>query len=658
MNASLYSSKEAYWKVLLVADEQDFLASVRAALQGMRFKERALLLLEAGSASEACERLFVHPDLALILLDARQLSGGAGVGLLERLRNTIDNPAVRIVLCAMRSDGAFERSLMFDDEVDDLWVLDAPPFPHLLASLVSALRVYEKIMAREKVHHDQIASTQSIAYSESRYRGIFEQALTPMLLISPDNGVIVDANRAAAGYYGYRQSELKAMRIGEINQMAPEEIRSEMERARSKRQDCFHFRHRLASGVIRQVEVRSTPLEIDGRKLLYSIVNDITERCAAEVALATESARLSGLLETASDGIHILDEHGGLIQFSQSFADMLGYGNEEMVGFKMSDWDIDVQPDNIYEALQPNGNAPAIFEARHRCKNGSIIDVEIHAKGIEIGGKPFVYASSRDITERKKNEAELQKAMQMAESANRAKNAFLANMSHELRTPMNGIMGMTQLALRRATDPRQIDLLTKAMGAANHLLSILSDILDLASIEADHLNLQENQFSVRQVMEGIFDGQCELARSKGLSLTRHVDARVPTLLYGDDIRLRQLVLIFVSNAIKFSRSGEIDIRIHLLDQDEVAVRLRIEVCDQGIGIEASQQAKLFQPFTQVDDSISRLYGGAGLGLAIAKRLAHLMGGEAGMDSEEGCGSTFWSTVRLWRLPAAQRSGAC
>jgi len=195
------------------------------------------------------------------------------------------------------------------------------------------------------------------------------------------------------------------------------------------------------------------------------------------------------------------------------------------------------------------------------------------------------------------------------------------------------------------------------MGAANHLLSILSDILDLASIEADHLNLQENQFSVRQVMEGIFDGQCELARSKGLSLTRHVDARVPTLLYGDDIRLRQLVLIFVSNAIKFSRSGEIDIRTHLLDQDEVAVRLRIEVCDQGIGIEASQQAKLFQPFTQVDDSISRLYGGAGLGLAIAKRLAHLMGGEAGMNSKEGCGSTFWSTVRLWRLPAAQRNGA-
>jgi PAS domain S-box-containing protein len=242
--------------------------------------------------------------------------------------------------------------------------------------------------------------------------------------------------------------------------------------------------------------------------------------------------------------------------------------------------------------------------------------------------------------------AELALAKDAAEAGNRAKTIFLANMSHELRTPMNGVMGMIDLVLRRATDPKQIDMLNKSKGAAQRMINLVNDIIDFSKAEADRLPLEERNFSLNHLIDDAIAMQDTTAEAKGLHLTREIPASFPDQLSGDAFRLRQILLNFLGNACKFSEQGTITVRVSAVEQDGDSVLVRIEVEDQGIGISPEQQATLFQAFTQVDGSMTRKYGGSGLGLIISKRLANLMGGDVGMVSQTGHGSTFWATIRL------------
>jgi signal transduction histidine kinase len=251
-----------------------------------------------------------------------------------------------------------------------------------------------------------------------------------------------------------------------------------------------------------------------------------------------------------------------------------------------------------------------------------------------------------EIALRKRVEDELRVARDLAESANRAKSEFLANMSHELRTPLNGMMGMTELALRRATDPKQADWLTKSRAAAQHLLAVINDILDISKIESDRLTLERANFVLAQIIDDVLRMQEAAAAVRGLRLERDIDAALPAAMCGDAMRLRQILINFVANAIKFSDRGRIDVRARLAGRDAQDIVIRIEVSDQGIGISPEQQARLFHAFAQADASTTRKYGGTGLGLVISRRLALLMGGDAGVDSTLGVGSTFWVTARL------------
>ena len=234
-----------------------------------------------------------------------------------------------------------------------------------------------------------------------------------------------------------------------------------------------------------------------------------------------------------------------------------------------------------------------------------------------------------------------------ADAANKAKSAFLANMSHEIRTPMNAIIGLTHLLKRTALDAAQRERLDKVDAAANHLLTIINDILDLSKIEAGRMQLATTDFALDEVVEQVRNLVAEMAREKGLAIEVDVDD-VPGWLHGDPMRLRQALLNFAVNAVKFTERGRVMLRVRLENDDGETLVLRFEVEDTGIGIAPEQLSRLFAAFEQADASTTRKYGGTGLGLAITRRFAHLMEGDAGAVSEVGKGSTFWFTARLRR----------
>ena len=234
-----------------------------------------------------------------------------------------------------------------------------------------------------------------------------------------------------------------------------------------------------------------------------------------------------------------------------------------------------------------------------------------------------------------------------AEGANRAKSAFLANMSHEIRTPMNAIIGLNYLMRRSGVTPEQAQRLDKIDAASHHLLSIINDILDLSKIEAERVQLESTHFHLSAILDGVQSIIAESARDKGLDVEVDGDA-VPLWLCGDPTRLRQALLNYASNAVKFTATGRITLRAKLLEDTDGELLVRFSVEDTGIGIAPEQARRLFQAFEQADDSTTRQYGGTGLGLAITRRLAGLMGGEVGVDSTPGVGSSFWFTARLQR----------
>ena len=252
----------------------------------------------------------------------------------------------------------------------------------------------------------------------------------------------------------------------------------------------------------------------------------------------------------------------------------------------------------------------------------------------------------RDITDLKLAEEATEKARMIADQANRAKSDFLANMSHEVRTPVNAIMGIAHLALHDNPDLRQREYLLKIQTGAKHLLGIMNDILDFSKVEAGKLQFERIDFPLSEVVDSVRDTVGQKAQEKNLRLVFDLAAEVPAFVNGDPLRLSQVLINLVNNAVKFTETGEVRVRVTHLSQEENSVFLRFSVSDSGIGMTATQIENLFQAFYQADTSFTRQYGGTGLGLAISRQLVELMGGAMSVESQLGEGSTFAFTIRL------------
>ena len=360
-------------------------------------------------------------------------------------------------------------------------------------------------------------------------------------------------------------------------------------------------------------------------------------------------------LEGSAQGVWDIDVASNSVYWSARVGEQLGYAEGEYRDTLAERW-ARMHPDDrapTQAAIARNHageDAAYAAEFRLRHRDGHYIWVESRGMVVErgAGGAPRrVIGTDTDISERKRNEAQLVEARLGAEAANRAKSAFLANMSHELRTPMNAIMGMTSLILRRVEDTALREQLGKIEQASRHLLDVINNILDISKIEAGHFALDCVDFSWRDLADRLTGLIAPRAVAKGIAFTIETPPEVEHLyLNGDPVRLMQILLNLAGNAVKFTAVGGVTLRVAIDRQSGRDVVLRSEVTDTGPGIDDEALPRLFTAFEQADTSMSRKYGGTGLGLAISKRLVQLMGGEIGVRSAPGSGSTFWFTARL------------
>jgi len=481
-----------------------------------------------------------------------------------------------------------------------------------------------------------------LALSEHRFHSLFNNSADANLLL--DSGIFVDCNDATARLLGLTRDEVIGLSADAILTLTAFDAQSnclsavtQMKRALDEHTDVLEWCCKRRDGTTFWADVRLTM--VDGQQVFLSL-KDITLRKSSELALEKSQAKYKMLLETATDGIHILDRDGNLVEASPSFYRMLQFSDMSPPKLHVSDWDGQWNRTELFQLIGTLMTEPRTFETQHRRYHGDVIDVEVSTHGITFGGQTLLYASSRDITERKIAERELLAAKMAAEAANDAKSEFLANMSHEIRTPMNGILGMLTLLFDSKLNQEQEEFVNIARKSGRTLLSLLNDILDLSKLEARKVELEDVPIDLREIVRDVISVMVPRAHNKQLRLRSDIAPGVPSLVQGDPGRLRQVLTNLVGNAIKFTSEGTIQVTIQPLESSGRKTRLHFAVSDTGIGIPAEKIPLLFSKFTQVDASYTRRFGGSGLGLVICKELCALMGASIEVESREDLGTTF------------------
>jgi len=383
---------------------------------------------------------------------------------------------------------------------------------------------------------------------------------------------------------------------------------------------------------------------------LYSSARERYRRLAFDERLRT----LSRTVQQSPSGVVVMDTRGVIEYVNPRFSEASGYAPGEAVGRHITELETLRLVPGDYERLWDHVLCGHEWHGEVECahRNGTTYWdlVWIFPVKTDDGTITHVVSVSEDITDRKRMEAQLRGAKESAEAATEARSRFLANMSHEIRTPMNGIIGFTRLLIKTELTAAQRDFLDKIRVSASALLHLINDILDFSKIEAGRLDIERRDFQLQDVLEALADLFASHAAQRDIELIVHRVPAVPSALIGDPLRVRQILVNLVGNAVKFTQAGEVYVHVTALEARQHRVRLRFEVRDTGIGIAPEALDRLFESFTQADDSTTRRYGGTGLGLTISRQLVDLMGGRMGVHSEPGKGSTFWFELTLARQP--------
>lgn len=579
-------------------------------------------------------------------------------------------------------------------------------------------RLRAEVAERERVIAERIRLEHRLEESEATLRKIFETSRDAIAVTSVPEGRLLDFNLEFTRIMGYSREEM----LGRLARTFPVWVNPAERRTYLERIENDGFAHNLEvelhsrDGTVRPYLISGVAVELGGNPCVVSMTRDISElkktqgeliaaqselksqiealreseaRLHAEIAerelaqcrLQESESTLRSIFESSLETIALNRMADGVfLDVNPAFSKTFGYTREEVVGQSAGSLGIWIERSRLRDFTQEIGRKGFVrnMEAEVRAKDGHRLLVLVSAVLVEIRGEQCMVVQTLDITERKRMERELLTAREAALAASQAKSEFLASMSHEIRTPMNAILGMADLLWETPLNFEQRRYVDTTRGAGNTLLDLINDILDLAKVESGRLSLERAEFDLGDLTEKILDTLGIRAHEKKLELAGRIMPDVPMRLVGDALRLRQILLNLIGNAIKFTERGEVVLTVealaatagtanhvapardaHASANGETSLRrwLRFTVADTGIGIAPDQLGTIFASFSQADSSTARKYGGSGLGLAIVKRLVDLMEGELTVESEPGRGSIFRFVVPFGFQPETGANSA-
>jgi len=547
----------------------------------------------------------------------------------------------------------------------DAWVSTSKlPLRDEHGTIIGSWGISHDISAQIEAEQALTASRDQLLASERQHRMLFEHNPQPMFAYDRATLEIVAVSNAMVASYGYSREEFLSMTLKNLGPQEDHELLEQFLKTTVSGEQpglvqAKPRRHRYKDGTIIDVEITGDDLNLDGRECRILLCQNVTERnkAHAELALAREQLLASErqhrmLFEHNPQPVWVYDRNTlRIVAASNAAVASYGYSREELLSMTANDLR---PPEDVasYLAYLETATGPerlgltAAHPWRHRYKDGTIVDVEVTSDDLILDGVECRMALCQNVTQRNRAAAELAVARDQAVEASNMKSAFLANMSHEIRTPMNGVIGMNELLLDMDLTDEQRECAEQVARSGEQMMAIISDVLDVAKIEAGQLGLDVADFDLHETTERVCAAAGLQADAKGIQLEVDIDADTPRYVRGDSRRLRQVLMNVLANAVKFTAEGKVAVHVGTRPRLEADAVVRVEVTDTGIGIDPLIVERMFEPFTQADASTTRNYGGTGLGLAIARELVDLMGGTIGCESKPGRGSTFWFEVAL------------
>ena len=554
--------------------------------------------------------------------------------LLENAKQVIETEVSRKFTAHFTT--SFGRNVWLDCQMVSIFLEGEK---HLLLTITD---ITERSMAEE-----------ALIESEEKFRTIFEQGSDGILLAELDAKKFLMGNKMICQMLGYDSNEITNLSVADIHpeENLPKVIDAFEKQLRKEIHIATNLPVKRKDGSVFFADINSSPVIIKGKKYLFGVFRDITERKQAEDKLRVSEERYKSIVDLAADGIALGSPKGIIIGANQQICQITGYSDKELVGSSISVLFSEGQLKNSplrYDLLDLG-----IIVRNERIitrKDGSFVPIEMNTKKMPDNTYQTII---RDITERLKSE-ELKRKIEKTEYENKVKSKFMANLSHEIRNPLNAIIGHNSLIAKDALSPDQKKSCNAIKVSSENLLEILNEILDFSKIEANKIEFHDSNFNLRKMAEEAILLYEAKAIEKGITLNIFVSEDIPEFVKTDHTKLKQILNNLLGNAIKFTEQGKVELVLKLTHKENKHITIEFTVKDTGIGIEQNDFEKIFQSFTQLDSSTKKIYPGTGLGLSICKSYVELLGGTITVKSNVGTGSEFSFSIPLKIAKSAEQ----